>query len=237
MADITYSKPTWVNGSSVKLNATNMQAISDAVDGVCHLANRGGAILDADTVSGYGIGTTAPIADPGGLTKGGLTSDTASYGTDSPYPSITYAGIVTIPHDATNIAQFAIPQDVLSGGSSQGLKYRSTSDGGSTWTTWKRVWTELNDGNGGQPPAPKPTLTGGLLGSVIPINTTATGNTYPNGTQVAGSAGDNFLVCGVTYTTPGMLLVGTRFTIDAGNNPIVNLSAGQAFNGMSWRVS
>ena len=51
MADITYSKPTWVDGSSVALSAANLQAISDAVDKICHLANRGGAVLEADKMA------------------------------------------------------------------------------------------------------------------------------------------------------------------------------------------
>ena len=38
MADIAYTKPTWVNGSTVPISAANLQAISDAVDALADRA-------------------------------------------------------------------------------------------------------------------------------------------------------------------------------------------------------
>jgi hypothetical protein len=51
MADIGYTKPTWVNGNAPPVSAANLQALSDALSAVVHKTDRGTAVLEADTVT------------------------------------------------------------------------------------------------------------------------------------------------------------------------------------------
>jgi len=105
---------------------------------------------DAAKCTAFGIGTAAPsaVTTEAGLdaiTGGGLykfSSDTAG-----PFPGGGVT-ILALPYSAGAFSLIAIQN-------AGGIKYRYTGE-----AAWKTFWTSFSDGNGGQPPAPKPTTTG-----------------------------------------------------------------------------
>ncbi len=57
MADITFSKPTYTNGTNA-LSAATFQPLANALDEIAHEANRTG-VLSADKVNGADVFTTS----------------------------------------------------------------------------------------------------------------------------------------------------------------------------------
>ena len=156
MADITYSKPTWVNGSTVPISAANLQDISDAVDAVAHKANRGEAILDSDTVSGHGIEPTGytrtmPSNDFDSVITPGMFNVASSSLIHNPTGFGSYEGFLHVYVWPNNF----ITQEVIGGNAAYASYYRSKYGVGA-WSKWFIRWDSDSTGNGDQPPAPKP---------------------------------------------------------------------------------
>ncbi len=128
MADITFTKPTWVNGTTPAINGTNLQAQSDALDAVCHKANRGSAVLVADQLgsqlaaafwySSSGTGGSdgnggQPPAPKAVKWTGELASGIAQSFT---LPASNGTWLVTATNDSsTNVARVAIIQYTYGG--------------------------------------------------------------------------------------------------------------------------
>lgn len=173
MANIPFTHLDITDGTS-QVNKTNMQTLFDALRKVVAKANRGATeyldadlvagttpgargltalsqatTLDADTVSGSGIGvdnqsatllTTEANIDA--IAKGGIYKFYSA--TVGPFPGAGVS-ILACPYGASAFNFFAMQN-------AGALKTRYTGQ-----ATWRTVWSTANDGNGGQPPAPKPT--------------------------------------------------------------------------------
>ena len=217
MADITYAKPTWANGTTPAANATNIQAISDAIDKITHLANRGGAILDADTVSTFGIGTRTPSTYTGSEMDSVL--NTGNYYAINPVgvPGTSYSFRVEALTPSVSI-QFITNYSIL--------KSYMRSIVAGTPGTWIEIFNSLTDGNGGQPPAPKPKAfgTGSTQGEIYCLNFgPSTTWTNPGGTWMYF-----YLIQNSTGAK-----VSTASGVTTGN---ISTGAGEYISGFCWRV-
>ena len=129
-----------------------------------------GGTFDAASVVAYGLGTNAPTAansDLNDLRAGGMKY--ATYNASYHFPAgVTASSFVfTLPGSASTCAQILLDR----GGYKIFVRYYISS----AWQTgtgtdvdgWMQIFTAYTDGNGGQPPAPKPTTgtpTGGANG-------------------------------------------------------------------------
>ena len=66
-------------------------------------------------------------------------------------------------------------------------------DGGVWPATWRKIWSNFNDGNGGQPPAPKPTTSGIGKWAVAASNLCANGESGGTYAVIAFSSSDTFI--------------------------------------------
>lgn len=121
-------------------------------------------VLNADTVSGAGIGVVVlPAIASNAAMQTTIKSGMYLVGytfANGPWPGEHFAYMLVMSYDTTTTIQvaFCVNQDV------HGLKTRSTINSGATWTAWNEIFTSTSAGNGGQPPAPKPNATANTIG-------------------------------------------------------------------------
>jgi len=227
MADITYTKPTWANGQDPALSAANAQALSDAVDAVAHKANRGAAVLEADTVPGAGIGVSGlpsnPTIDANDYIKGGIFGTNGSW-TNDPFPGSQEASVLVLPLSATKLIQVAFATSTAGWVKSRTLN-------GTTWTAWKDGINYYWEGNSGQPPVGKGLLvqTGVLAQNAYVSITLTAGCSYLVHVQNATIGGTTAVIA---YHYSGaaaistLLAVGTVSVVASGNDiRLTNLNA------------
>lgn len=157
MADITYTKTTWANSPSTTtpISASNLQNIEDVLNKVVHKSSRGTSILQADEVPDFGIGA---IKDLGAVNLNSVLVNgfyKVVGGTNGP-GGTCYGTLIVNTYAASAGAEYS-HQVFIQTGSSTSTKtiYMRRCEGG-TWDTWAQMWGSNNDGNAGQPPAPKP---------------------------------------------------------------------------------
>jgi len=91
------------------------------------------------------------------------------------------------------------------------------------------IWSSGNDGNGGQPPAPKPkAYSSRAIGEFYKISSTNTALYAP--------AGGKWAYFGIMYNTSTMVLAGTDVGVIAGGGAILSATTGQEAIAMVWRV-
>jgi len=169
MSNIGFTHQTISNGVT-QASAGTMQTVFDALRKVVDKSFRtAGEELDADTVSGYGIGTITAAPDNNMnnlLTNGNFYSGAFTYSNSTVQIAPDFNGYQSIievyGYSSTFVKQVATR---LVG---SGETYVRFYIGGS-WKGWFALWTSSNDGNGGQPPAPK-----GVTGAVASTSTPAT---------------------------------------------------------------
>lgn len=192
---LTYTKPTYANGVDA-LSAATFQPIADTLNAIAKSATDRAALglgtLDADTVSGYGIGVLDPVnlhnVDLDGYMKGGTYyADTDDWSGDHfPAAGNTFGILVVDPMVGTG--NYCVQRffDMVT------TRWWTRRRAGSGWFGWYEIFTAQTDGNGGQPPSPKPNETGSS-GSYVPgrklQGSVATGNTlyYSGATNETGT--------------------------------------------------
>jgi hypothetical protein len=131
--------------------ADSIPIVQGGVTKIIHPGPAGG--LDAGTVSGYGIGVSASPQMATSLDNyrtSGFFYDPGNL-TNSPN-GVNAASIIVIAEQNTAwVSQFAIFRFASAGIVFKIRRFNTT------WGAWETVWTPTSDGNGGQPPAPKPT--------------------------------------------------------------------------------
>jgi hypothetical protein len=154
MANISF---TWLTVAAQAINNATMQPIFDAIRKIVDKAYRGGEILDADTVSGYGIGVISPLISGADLDNAVLGQLNRYVTTDAHRPPVDITGfpqygtVYTVGYSATGATQIAIGIDTTN---PVRMAVRSKN---TTWGVWREVWNGSSDGNGGQPPHVKGT--------------------------------------------------------------------------------
>ena len=128
-----------------------------------------GSTLDADMVSGYGIGTISQSYAIGtnldtDFIAGGNYSIKESTTTGGTWTGITKTGYGLLRVGGTyGGSNFGIFQEYFPIDSVH--KYRRYRNSAASWQPWVEFWDASSDGNGGQPPAPKP-LGDGTLNAI-----------------------------------------------------------------------
>lgn len=238
MADITFVNQTWANNSTPALSATNIQAITNAIDAIAHKANRSTAILQADQVPDYGIG----VSGEGGFTL--ITSgDISSYvlcgkrffayaPNVANLPSVAgyYVVLVTGGGDTTNRTTY-FAQNTATGAVWSGVKTATSTV----------TWQCLADGlNGSQPPAPKPTTgtpAGGADGVGQEYNGTLSGPaTFYGSGGIAKSGTWDLWVTTVT-ATGAVVLTKTGGAHISGTTALFSLISGETAQYKCVRVN
>lgn len=109
---------------------------------------------DADKVSAFGIGTDAKnmVNSLDDYVTNGFFRDPAGL-INSPWGSSAEATVHVLRGDSDNYVYQIAYKIVTSPYPS--IKFRAKYIA-NRWTPWYEVWTAFSDGNGGQPPAPKP---------------------------------------------------------------------------------
>jgi len=185
MANIPFTHLNITDGTS-QVNKTNMQTLFDALRKVVSKSHRGaGEELDADTVSGHGIGgfaTAKNNQDMNALTTPGIYRIT---GTPTNIPTTFDAdGAVCMVFGENTFVTWQFFFAVNSSGTAlPGEMYfrciNSIHSGG--WQAWGKMWNSVNDGNGGQPPMPKPkSYVSGLTQGEVTHANLANGETWAN---------------------------------------------------------
>ena len=156
-----------------------------------------GSTLDADMVSGYGIGTISQSYAIGtnldtDFIAGGNYSIKESTTTGGTWTGITKTGYGLLRVGGTyGGSNFGIFQEYFPIDSVH--KYRRYRNSAASWQPWVEFWDASSDGNGGQPPAPKPYNVLGAIGVMGAIDV-ASGGTL---TMPAGSGTYEWIV--LTY--------------------------------------
>jgi hypothetical protein len=132
----------WITVFQAALGANWAQALAaDAQDG----ATNG---LDAKTVKGSGIGTLSPSL--GATFAAAFVGGEYTYGATTTSAPTTAAGHVFVSENAATDEFIAID-------GATHFVYQGYRAHGTGAPTWKILWSPSSDGNGGQPPAPRPT--------------------------------------------------------------------------------
>jgi len=155
MSEDTWTKPAVTEGVTPTTGPTFWNPILSVIDRILHRTarNNAGFQLDADTVSGAGIGTAGVITasflatfESGYIGQGtGITGGPAGIGSD--------------------LMVFSVKRSSAGGGGaydgfalldiSSGVNYVGIRAHGSGAVEWVKSWDANSDGNGGQPPASK----------------------------------------------------------------------------------
>lgn len=182
MADIDFTNVPWQDGNAPAVNAENLKEVYDAVNEIAHKASRTG-VLDADTVSAYGIGVAGNSLGTGYdldtvLKTGFYTSESPTYATPSAAtPPVGYYAICVEVYNGTQIVQ------TMTDPGTKRIWVRTCFGSPGTpasWMGWYEIFNASTDGNGGQPPVGKPKEYRNSVAnlSTTTIFTTATGKIY-----------------------------------------------------------
>lgn len=177
---------------------------------------------DADKVSAFGVGvsdvtiTTAVVLDT--LCTGGM------YRVNSPtgLPAEAHA-VLVVPVSSAYAKQFA------SSYVRENLYMRNIEGG--VAGSWYEVWNASTDGNGGQPPAPKPTAGGSSIGAFFDFGVDAGSTVYCSGSSNLSGTWAQF---SIRYTTAGAF-VNTTYIIGSGTH--LTVAAGEKVYGWVWRIA
>ena len=226
MADITFVPNTWgYSAPGADLKPANFQKIDDALNAVVHKSIRGSALLDADTVSEYGIGSVKLLSAGYNID---LLTVNGKYSVEAPTitggAALSGAGNYSVdvfnPGDGGYYIQF-----VQRSGSRE---YLIRDNGTGSWVTGK-MWNSLNDGNGGQPPGPKPNATASSIGEWKIIQTAAAAN-------LDAPAGGTWAILGSAGGSDPWASNGVFAGVYAGGTGLVGASA-QAKTALCWRIA
>jgi hypothetical protein len=193
--------------------------------------------LDADTVSGYGIGnngalltTFASASIPNGKYYGSLITGG---------PAGPNACVIEVLNHVGASDEYKV-RDVVSA-----LMYEGQRTHGATSAiTWYQIFSARTDGNGGQPPAPRPAIspsggadTQGQAGSITYSGVTA--DLFPAGVSKASGIWVYLWIGRVTASGAMTGAQGGMYAgIVAGNTRIiVSMLAANTYDGFFWRVS
>jgi hypothetical protein len=196
-----------------------------------------GSGLDADTVSGYGIGAYTILADNyeiNNLIVPGRYAVTNPYLNGSLFLARTF-GIDVIAYNSGNIIQFLHVMESVSG------FYKRIRSGG-TWYpgtgTATYIYDSWTDGNGGQPPAPKPSRYNATIvqGRWLGYGGTGACDVYANGTTSAGFT-ETFSYWYTEYDAAGALVATFDGDVAAASLKIRSVPAGYQYRILTWRQS
>ena len=200
---------------------------------------------DAASVTAYGIGTTDPVyvGDLNTAKEGGIyrcTSSATNKPTATPGGSeiSDYFTLLVVPLSRDWLQQVAFCMGAAGG--PIGYIYTRNYYSGSTWGSWYPIWNALSDGNGGQPPAPKPKTdaTTWLQGAVYHL--ASANNTQLDTPNPAG--GSTWYVSNIAYqdVTTGVLsgISPSSFAlILSGGAKIINAASGYYGVCDVWRIA
>ncbi len=179
--EVDTAKATALNSAT----ATGLLALA----AVANTTVTGLKAADADTVSGYGIGTVCKNINNGSLTTiiaSGLYEGTSVTGGIDASRCFYFVNVIDVNNKA--VLGWRL-------GSSEQIYTRSMVSG--VWAAaWGTIWSSNSDGNGGQPPAPKPTLSTNTNPGYVSSNSFAAGLNI-----VAPGAGTDRYVCLVLAQT------------------------------------
>ena len=104
------------------------------------------------------------------------------------------------------------------------LQYANVQNSG-VWGSWRKVWDSNSDGNGGQPPAPKPT-TSAIVGQWVVLAT--------------DSAGDVYLPSGGTWAYFSQYIAGAAQSdsgVQPGGTKVRSYGSNIGRVGFAWRIA
>ena len=169
-----YNSLAYVATGSMDVASSNLDDLDDGTTykriaaAVATALNAG--TYDAATVSAFGIGSACKNLGAGidfdDLITNGFFFLTTGV-VNPPYATDYWFVIVASENVA---AQAGGVQLAWKAGAAVGNMYMRESYYDATnyvWSPWRTIWTSGNDGNGGQPPAPKPNLTSGAIGELV----------------------------------------------------------------------
>ena len=181
---------------------------------------------DAASVSAFGIGTTGAVkdADLNTITLGGLyrVVYNAAYNFPTGITS-TLAQLLVLPgSDANNFVQILSDRDTY-----DGLWIRKKVG---IFGSWYKIWNTGNDGNGGQPPAPKPRNSANNIGHWIGIsNSTGAALNLP--------AGGKWAYYRLSFVTSSGAIAGTGGGAGlAGGSELGAATSGVLHSAIIWRI-
>lgn len=223
MADVKISALT---ETATSAPADSIPIVQGGVTKRIHPGPAGG--LDADTVSGYGIGTTAKsvVGDAiDAIREGGLYC-TSGVPTNPPWAGENIY-LLHLNQGTNYSVQVAFR---FSGSTTSDVATRTRVN--STWYSWNIGWSTANDGLGGQPPAPKPRVDPGSkeIATFVHVALGASINVYPSGATASGTWAYN-----IRQWTVGTVLVNEFSGVAAGNTLLFATGTGFA-TGWAWRI-
>jgi len=155
----------WTSGNLTLDNLTEGTTNKKILAAVADALNAG--TYDAAKCTAFGLGGAAlpSMGDPDSQIAGGIYKDAGNYA-HSPFYQSQAASVIVMPYSNNTIIQIAFSCDATySTTAHSNIAYRTQNSGGA-WSSWYRVWNSSADGNGGQPPAPKPNDTTTAVGFV-----------------------------------------------------------------------
>ena len=187
--------------------ADSIPIIQGGVTSRIHPGPGGG--LDADTASGYGIGGGTIYSDFNAVTGNGAHFKTTATPSNAPVALADYfVGTQWyVNNDANYRVQLCHPLS-----NTTGWFWRRMFN--TTWeTSWHKIWDDVSDENGGQPPAPK-------------------AKAYSSG-LTPGEAVSIALAPGATWTNPGgvwyvdcLTFISATGILDNATAPVVGATGG-----------
>ena len=188
---------------------------------------------DAPKCTAFGIGTQTPptmATSVDNYRTNGIFKDPGSL-TNSPFGT-HQAKILVLSQDATHCSQLAFRYG--SGAGAVCIKVRNWN--GASWGEgWKDVWTSDSDGNGGQPPAPKPANSTSSIfaGNFKAVNSAGSGAaiSFPNEGGQWVAVVFCYLWSAATIYTPFEVVFG------AGNTQIKAGISGAGWTSFCWKIT
>lgn len=214
--------------------ADSIPIIQGGVTSRIHPGPGGG--LDADTASGYGIGGGTIYSDFNAVTGNGAHFKTTATPSNAPVALADYfVGTQWyVNNDANYRVQLCHPLS-----NTTGWFWRRMFN--TTWeTSWHKIWDDVSDGNGGQPPAPKLT-TGTPAGGANSPGQGAAASIgagaivyYSGATNLTGQ----WFVYNITYVVATGVIDPPNTGGGVGNGAaIAAVPAGEATKCFCWRMS
>ena len=181
--------------------------------------------FDAATCKAFGIGSTSP-ASPNAdldlaLTAGIFAGHIASF-THYPAGASGHFTLLALPSQSGERASQIFIDHAL--------KKISIRNFISTWGPWDTIWTSSSDGNGGQPPAPKPNSTTGAIGQMVLANSVA-------GVAYSLPAGGQWFYSAYLFNDTTSIYNGYLSGFAPGGTEILAASVGNIWRGFAWRIS
>lgn len=200
-------------------------AVATALNANTYTAN------DADKVSAFGIGATKTLSsgtDLNTIITNGI------YAVTNPTQTNLSGDITSLPAGNYTVTVERITNTMITQRAvnpTSFVEYIRFLYSGSNWYGWWRVWNSAIDGNGGQPPSPKPraatTSDIGHFARLLPDAGVAA--TLPSGGTWAYMA--------LLHNASTGALVGSGISVAAGGTEVGAASAGNQWTALIWRVA